>query len=109
VNLIANACLIPSMKSMGAVIGTLAAEMTVPVVQYLILRRELPYGRYLRHTAMYAVIGGIMLLGVRGVGRLLPQETWLNLGIQTAAGIAIYGGLCLGYWKAAGRGIFWRD
>ena len=46
VNLAANACLIPSMKSMGAVIGTLLAEMTVPVVQYWILRKELPYRQY---------------------------------------------------------------
>ena len=33
------------MKSMGAVIGTLLAELTVPVVQYIILRKELPYKR----------------------------------------------------------------
>ncbi len=106
VNLIANACLIPSMKSMGAVIGTLAAEMTVPLVQFIILRKELPYGKYMRHVAAYAVIGGLMLLSVRGVGKLLPAETWLNLGIQTVTGIAVYGGLCLGYWKIAKKGIF---
>ena len=108
VNLIANACLIPSMKSMGAVVGTLAAEMTVPVVQFVILRKELPYGRYMRHVAAYAVIGGIMLLCVRGIGKLLPAETWVNLGIQTAAGIAVYGALCLGYWRVARRGLFYR-
>ena len=106
VNLIANACLIPSMQSMGAVIGTLAAEMTVPVVQYIILRKELPYGQYMKHVAAYAVIGGIMLLCVRIIGRLLPDETWLNLGIQTAAGIMVYGGLCLAYWKTAKKGLF---
>lgn len=109
VNLAANLCLIPVMKSMGAVVGTLLAEMTVPVVQFLILRKELPYGRYLRHVAAYAVIGGVMLLCVRGIGLLLPAENWLNLGIQTAAGILVYGGLCLGYWKAAGKGLFWKD
>ena len=108
VNLVVNACLIRSMGGMGAVIGTLAAEMTVPGVQYVILRRELPYGQYLKHVAAYAVIGGVMLLCVRGVGKLLPAETWLNLGIQTAAGIAVYGGLCLAYWKVAKRGVFFR-
>ena len=109
VNLIANACLIPVMDSMGAVIGTLLAEMTVPVVQYLILRRELPYRRYRADVGAYAVIGGIMLLCVRGVGKLLPRENWLNLGIQTAAGIAVYGVMCLIYWKAFGRGLFRKD
>ena len=48
VNLIANACLIPAWKSMGAVAGTLLAEGTVPLVQYLILRRDLPYRQYIR-------------------------------------------------------------
>ena len=108
VNLIVNACLIPGMQSMGAVIGTLAAEMTVPLVQFIILRKELPYGKYMRHVAVYAVIGGIMLLCVRWIGTLLPGETWLNLGIQTAAGMAVYSGLCLGYWRAAGKGIWYK-
>jgi len=99
VNLIANACLIPSMKSMGAVIGTLMAEMTVPTVQYLILRKELPYRQYLKYIGIYAVFGGIMFGCVRLVKTFLPQETWLSLGVMTAAGIAVYAGLCLGYWK----------
>ena len=108
VNLIANACLIPSMKSMGAVAGTLLAEMTVPVVQYIILRKELPYGKYFSYVGIYAVIGGIMLVCVRLVGRLFQAETWLNLGIQTLTGIAIYGILCLVWWKISGNGISLR-
>ena len=105
VNLIANACLIPSLQSMGAVIGTLLAEMTVPTVQYRLLRKELPYKTYLSYVGIYAVIGTLMLLAVRLVGRLLPAETWLNLGIQTLAGIAVYGALCLVWWKVSGKGI----
>lgn len=101
VNLIANACLIPPLKSMGAVIGTLMAEMTVPLVQYLILRKELPYGQYLKYAGIYAAFGGLMLGCVRLASRLLPGESWLNLGILTAAGVLVYGGLCLGYWKIA--------
>ena len=103
VNLIANACLIPGLKSMGAVAGTLMAEMTVPVVQYLILRKELPYRQYLRYVGIYAVFGLAMLGCVRLAGMLLPQETWLNLAIQTVTGAAVYGVLCLGYWKITGK------
>ena len=102
VNLTANACLIPSMKSMGAVIGTLLAELTVPLVQYIILRKELPYRRYLKYAAVYALFGGIMLGCVRLTARLLPAEDWLTLGILTAAGIAVYGALCMVYWKITG-------
>ncbi len=99
VNLIANACLIPVWKSMGAVAGTLLAEGTVPLVQYLILRKELPYRQYLRYVGVYAVFGTVMLLCVRLTGRLLPEENWLTLGAQTVTGIAVYGALCLGCWK----------
>jgi len=101
VNLIANACLIPGMKSMGAVAGTLLAEMTVPVVQYLILRKELPYRKYMSYVLVYAAFGLVMLGCVRLTGKLLPQENWWTLGVMTAAGAAVYGALCFGYWKAA--------
>ena len=106
VNLIANAALIPVMKSMGAVVGTLLAELTVPVVQYVILRKELPYRRYIRYVGIYAMIGGIMLVAVRGIGAALGQESWLNLGIQAACGAAIYGVLCLIWWKVSHQGLF---
>ena len=99
VNLVVNACLIPSMKSMGAVIGTLAAELTVPLVQYIILRKELPYKRYLSYVALYAVVGGVMLGCVRLVGSLLPAENWLTLGVMTITGILVYGALCLLIWQ----------
>ena len=98
-NLIVNACLIPSMKSMGAVVGTLLAEMTVPVVQFILLRKELPYKRYISYVGIYAAAGGIMLGCVRLVGSFLPEENWVNLGIMTLTGIAVYGALCLAVWK----------
>ncbi len=103
VNLIVNLCLIPSMKSMGAVVGTLLAEMTVPVVQFILLRKELPYKRYIGYVGIYAAAGGIMLGCVRLVGSLLPQNSWVNMGIMTFTGIAVYGALCLIIWKAKGK------
>ena len=103
VNLIANTCLIPFLQSMGAVIGTLLAEMTVPLVQYLLLRKELPYRRYLGYVGIYMAFGTVMLLCVRGLGLLLREENWLNLALQAAAGAAVYGVLCLGYWKKTGK------
>ena len=87
------------MKSMGAVVGTLLAEFTVPLVQFIILRRELPYKRFLSYLALYAILGGIMLACVRLVGTLFPAQTWLSLGAMTFTGIAVYGLLCLLVWK----------
>ena len=105
VNLVANSCLIPSMKSMGAVIGTLMAEMTVPVVQFLILRKELPYGQYLSYVGIYSIMGFVMLMCVRTVDMLIPLKSWTGLAIQTVTGILVYGGLCLIYWNKSGHGI----
>ena len=103
VNLIVNACLIPSMKSMGAVVGTLAAEMTVPVVQFIILRKELPYKRFMGYVLTYAVIGGIMMACVRLTASLLPVNNWVNLGIMTFTGVVVYVALCLAWWKVNGN------
>ena len=77
--------------------------MTVPVVQYLLLRKELPYKTYLSYVAVYGIIGGIMLVCVRLISHLLPAETWLNLGIETLAGAVIYTALCLAWWKISGK------
>jgi len=40
-----------------------------------------------------------MLGCVRLVAMLLPAENWWTLAAMTAAGAAVYGALCLGYWK----------
>ena len=48
---------------------------------------------------------GIMLLCVRLVGSLMPGENWTKLGVMTLTGIAVYGGLCLVYWRISGKGI----
>ena len=105
VNLIVNAALIPGMKSMGAVIGTLMAEFTVPLVQWTLLRKELPYKKFLSYVGIYAVIGTAMLLFVQMIGNLIPWKGWIGLGIQVTAGILAYGILTLGYWKISGFSI----
>ncbi len=103
VNLIANACLIPSLKSVGAVIGTLLAEISVPVVQYLILRKELPYGKFLSYMGIYMGIGVAMLLAVRAAGSLIPFGGWISLGLQTLVGIMVYSVLTIVYWRLSGK------
>lgn len=103
VNLVLNAVFIPRMGAMGAVIGTLAAETAVPLVQWLHLRRELPYGRYLRSCAVYAAIGLVMLLLVRLVGALLPLGGWAGLAVQVVTGAAVYAVMTLLFWKITGK------
>ena len=103
VNLVFNFLLIPGMKSMGAVIGTLLAELTVPLVQFLLLRKQLDYRRYLQYTAVYMLIGTIMLACVRLIGRLHPDNTWPFLAVLVGAGVTVYGFGTILYWKITGQ------
>ena len=100
VNIIANLALIPVFKSAGGVMGTLLAELTVPVVQFIILRKELPYGKYMGYVGIYSLIGLIMLLSVYGVGTVIHRGGWIGLGIRVFTGVVVYAALCLIWWKA---------
>ncbi len=99
VNLAANALLIPPLGAMGAVIGTLLAELTVPAVQFFFLRDALPYRRFLRHAAVYALLGAAMLAAVRLIAAALPFGGWAALLLEAAFGAAVYAALCLLAWK----------
>lgn len=103
VNLALNAVCIPRLGAMGAVVGTLAAETAVPLVQWLHLRRKLSYGKYCFSCAAYSLIGGVMLIAVRLTGKCLPFGGWMRLGTQVAVGAAVYVLLTLGYWKITGK------
>ena len=102
VNVALNALLIPSFGAMGAVIATLAAELSVPVVQFIILRRELPYLQYMKYVLAYSVIGLLMAGAVR-LAALLPVGGWLGLAVQVAVGGIVYVALCLVWWKISGN------
>ncbi|MBR6029023.1 MAG: flippase [Clostridia bacterium] len=102
VNVLVNALLIPRMQAMGAVAGTLCAELAVPLVQYLHLRRELSYRPFLRSLLRYSLLGALMLGAVALLDRLLPGITWMRLGLQVFAGAAVYGLGCLALWHFTG-------
>ena len=106
VNLAANLILIPRLSAMGAVIGTLMAEFSVPFVQFVILRKELPYKRFVTYTLEYALIGGLMLVAVQLAGRVMPGG-WVGLMALVAVGVLVYGAGCVGLWKLTkNTGVF---
>ena len=69
----------------------------MPLVQYIILRRELPYKRYLLYLAEYSGAGLLMLLCVRALRPVTP-DSWPGLAVQVIAGAAVYGISCLTLW-----------
>ena len=102
VNVVLNALLIPFFGARGAVVATMAAELAVPAVQFVILRRELPFLRYLRYVVTYSVIGGVMAVIVR-LTMQLPLKGWAALLTAVAAGGFTYMTLCAVFWKATGN------
>lgn len=102
-NLIANLLLIPRLGAMGAVVGTLLAEFSVPTVQWLHLRRELPYGRLLLSSLPYFALGGLMVGAVRLVTLAVPLTGWLLIAVQIACGAGVYVAGCLVWWKVRRR------
>lgn len=106
-NFVANSLLIPPFGALGAVVATVLAEFSVPLVQYLYLRKKLPYRDYLRRCAVYLVFGGVMALCVR-LCTLLPLGGWVGLCVCIACGAAVYGGLCLLYWHFTKRKDIFR-
>lgn len=62
VNLVLNSLLIPQLSSVGAAIGTLAAEASVCIVQAWLMRKELHTGKYVVSSIPFVVSGAVMFL-----------------------------------------------
>ncbi len=93
VDFILDIILIPLLGGMGAVIGTIVAELAVPVTQYINLRKEVNY-RELFVSAIPSVLsGGIMFAIVRIIGKYLNAKSEiLELCIMIATGMIVYCG-----------------
>lgn len=89
VNLIINAILIPCYGAVGAAVGTIAAEVTVCVIQTVMVRRELPILTYLKYAMAFFVIGLIMYIVVIGVGTI-EINIVIKLLLQIATGAVVY-------------------
>lgn len=98
VNLILNAILIRSYGAMGAAIATVVAELVACVMQFYSLRgRELGIGNMLKKTAIYLIMGLIMIALVRVVA-IIPIKISIKIVIEVLVGAVFFGGVCLMYW-----------
>lgn len=91
-NLGVNLALIPILGAAGAAIGTVAAEMTVMVIQAAAVRKQLPVHLYIGQYAPVLLLGGVMALMVWTMGMLMPA-TLGTLVLQIACGGCFF---CLG-------------
>lgn len=96
VNLAINTLLIPTMGAMGATIGTIAAEVSVCLIQAFAVRKELPLGKYVRSFLVFLPTGAVMWAVVYLLGQHLGRRI-STLVVQVAVGVVLYGGVAAFY------------
>lgn len=91
-NLSINRLLIPYFQAMGAVIGTIAAEVSVCFIQCIAVRNELPFKKYFRNILPFPLLGIIMYIAVRVIGKNMGGN-FVTVIIEITTGAFIYLGL----------------
>lgn len=89
INIIVNAVLIPHYQAWGAVIGTIAAEIVVCIVQTSMSRKYLPIWSYLKESIVFILVGAVMFVGVRMVATIEISPLF-SLSLQVLVGGSIY-------------------
>lgn len=105
INLCINWVLIPSMGSLGAMIGTIAAEVAVCCIQAFEVRRQLALYSYFKNAVPFAVFGLVMFAVVYLFGQA-NGATISTLIEQIMIGVTIYGSFCAAYLYATREQIF---
>lgn len=104
VNFLLNIPLIHRYGALGAVIGTLAAELTTCAWQYIKMNAFINSLTTILKSSIYIVFGIIMFVSVRLSSSLLPSNL-LGLMLEIVLGATVYLVLCVIYWKATNNTI----
>lgn len=97
-NLIFNSLLIPRYGAAGAVIGTLAAELTVMLVQFKGVDQNIPLRSMAVSLGSYLVIALMMFVIMKTVG-WIPASAVLRVILEVGCGALSYLVICLLYWR----------
>lgn len=89
VNLILNALLISSFGAMGAVVGTVGAEVTVCLGHIWSVRKQLSLKRYFTEWVRFIICGTVMLILVRSIGSFVDNAA-VKLIVEIICGIVSY-------------------
>lgn len=98
VNLISNLILIPKYGALGAVIGTLLAELVSCIWQFLFMERTIKLKKCFCNSIWYLIFGIVMFLFVRFVA-LIFLPTIVKMVLEIVAGAFVFLILCVMYWK----------
>jgi len=96
VNIVINILLIPRIGAMGAVIGTIVAELVLCCYQTWIARNYLHIREYLINAGILFLIGSVMYVVLILISSALPTSL-LSLIIEIIIGVLIYSSLLILY------------
>ena len=99
VNLVINLLLIPQYGGLGAVIGTVIAELVACFWQCWSIRKRISFRRTIMHSFVYIVIGIVMLFIVRAITLLSFGNIIVSIAIEVLIGAVTFITLVLLYWK----------
>lgn len=89
INFIFNLILIGSLKSIGAAVATVIAELSVTLVQLYFVRKDFNLREIFKSSINYLIAGVLMLGLCWGIG-LLIHNNLICLIVQVVSGIVIY-------------------
>ena len=92
INLVIDLLLVPEMEAVGAIIGTLAAELAVAVIQFVMCRKEVHISGYLKENIIFLISGLIMYALVVSLNHINSVPILVIL-IQVGAGSCLYAAL----------------
>jgi len=105
ISVFVNLVTIPRLGAMGAVIGTLAAELAACVFQFSFIRKYVNYRKTLEHTLMFLLFGASMFLIVRFIGNFWRGSPGV-LVLEISVGAITYIALTASFLVVSGkRGI----
>lgn len=96
INFIINLLLIPSFQSIGAVVGTVLAEMSVFFLQVYLTIKEIPFKKIFQSIIPYFIFGVIMFLVISWID-LYEINLWYKCGIEIVVGGLLYAMMVLIY------------
>lgn len=96
INLLLNSILIPRFQSIGACVGTIAAELFVMLYQTISVRKELPIKEYFTDISSYFIKALIMFIVVILI-KQLNINVYLKVALQIICGCIIYFVLNINY------------
>ena len=84
VDVIVNSLLIPSLGSLGAAFGTIAAELTVFAFEVVVLRGRLPLLRYAKAAIPFCLLGVVLFISIRAISAVCSSVWGISIPTLTA-------------------------